>query len=275
MVHLTDESFVEKILYRLVKKHVSGTTMSSALEKARELNGKNIHASITFLSSGVSSKPKAKYITSTYQELVRQVSRRGLKASVQVPLVQLGLGQDNNAAQENLRDIIGTGNKHGIFIWAELQAGQDFETKEFESCRGFGLALPAESVSDFVKSHKEIRQVKAIFLSDEEGAYGNGIAGDIERVADKANGIVLLSTPQGVVKKLLGGGKSKKSIVFEFRLGDNRKAMKRMMKKGATVSVYLPFGKDWHAYAMNNVPEGYMRFLAGKFLDEREEMSGV
>ncbi len=272
---MADESFVEKILYRLVKKHVSGTTMSSALEKARELNGKKIHASITFLSSGVSSKPKAKYITSTYQELIRQVARRGLTASVQVPLVQLGLGQDDGAAEENLRDIISTGNKHGIFIWAELPEGAGFGMKGFESFRGFGIALPAESVPGFMKEHKEARPVKAIFQGDDGREQRTSDAGAIERAAGKANGMVLLSTPKDVARRLLSGTKTRKSVIFEVRLGDDRKVMKNMMKKGAKVSVYLPFGKDWHAYAMNNVPEGYMRFLAGKFLDEKEEMSGI
>jgi hypothetical protein len=36
------------------------------------------------------------------------------------------------------------------------------------------------------------------------------------------------------------------------------------MKKGTKISVLVPFGKDWIKYAMNNVPEGYMRFVAGK-----------
>ena len=40
------------------------------------------------------------------------------------------------------------------------------------------------------------------------------------------------------------------------------------MKKGAKVSVMVPFGKDWVKYATTNVPEGYMRFFAKRLLNE-------
>ena len=132
---MKDDSFVERILYRLVKKHVSGTTMSSALEKTKELNSRNMHVSITFLSNSIATRQKAKYVTTTYLELVRQISRLGLKASIQVPLNQLGLDVDEQTASENLAEIIRTGNKCGVFVWAEIPAGCSLVTTQFDGAR--------------------------------------------------------------------------------------------------------------------------------------------
>ena len=111
MVVLKEDSLVDKVLYRIVKKHVSGTTMGSALAKAKELNQKNIHASITFLSNVPENKIKARYITSTYTELIRRIARLGLKASVQVQAGQIGYGIDESVFESNLKEILSTGNK--------------------------------------------------------------------------------------------------------------------------------------------------------------------
>ena len=73
---------------------------------------------------------------------------------------------------------------------------------------------------------------------------------------------------------MLGSGRPGRQIL-EYKFGESGKGMKRALKRGAKVSVYLPFGKDWQAYAMNKVPEGYTRFLAGKLLGERSGHGGI
>ena len=85
-------TIVEGLLYRLIRKHIAGTTMSSAIEKAKELNGKKLPVSIAFLSDSARDSAKARYATTTYLELIRRIARMGLKASVQVPLGQIGYG---------------------------------------------------------------------------------------------------------------------------------------------------------------------------------------
>lgn len=273
---MKDDSFVERILYRLVKKHVSGTTMSSALEKARELNSKNTHVSITFLSNSIATRSKAKYVTTTYLELVRQISRLGLKASIQVPLNQLGLEVDEATASENLCEIIKTGNKHGVFVWAEMPPGSGLSTNEFDGARGFGIAAQVSEVGRIIKEHKGMRAFKAIFSNADDAAKkGELLARQLEHLPRSIRSRVMLSAPDTVIRKLMNGDRASKSIIFEFRFGDRSKRMKRLAKRGALTSVYLPFGKDWQAYAMNNVPEGYTRFLAGKFLSEGGNAEGA
>ncbi len=267
---MKDDSFVEKILYRLVKKHVSGTTMSSALEKTKELNSKNMHVSITFLSNSIATRQKAKYVTTTYLELVRQISRLGLKASIQAPLSQLGLDVDEQTAAENLSEIIRTGNKYGVFVWAEVPPGSHFTTSQFDGARGFGLAAQAAEIDKVAKTHKAVKAFKAIFNGTEDKSRSEALARQIGNMRSNGN-TVMLSPPDLLVKRLMNNGKGNKSVIFEFRFGDGSKRLKKLAKRGARTSVYLPFGKDWQAYAMNNVPEGYTRFLAGKFLNESEE----
>ncbi len=273
---MKDDSFVERILYGLVKKHVSGTTMSSALEKAKELNSKNMHVSITFLSNSVANRQKAKYITTTYLELVRQISRLGLKASIQAPLNQLGLDIDEATASENLTEIIKAGNKYGVFVWAEVPLGNTFLDNRFDESKGFGMAVQAIDMAKVAKSHKGIKSFKAIFGNTEtDKAKEMALEKRFADICGSSPNTVMLSPPDSLIKRILAGGKNGKTVIFEFRFGDSSKKIKKLAKRGARTSIYLPFGKDWQAYAMNNVPEKYMRFLAGKLLGNAEEQSTV
>jgi len=268
VVKVAEESFVEKMLYRMVKKHIAGTTMSAALSKVEELNGRNIPASITFLSSDVDNKSKARYVTITYLELIRRIARLGLKASVHIPSSQLGMMIDQDTALKNIGEVIGTGNKYGVFVWIEANEPEAQLFGRFDGTRGYGLAFHEQSTKKFNPVYKRLKSAKVLF-SEEKGPKQQhkepGIK-DIEGVLKSSNNIVLSSPPDGMVRVLSNGSKYKSRVVLEFKLGYSSKRLSSLTKK---VSVSVPFGKDWINFATNSVPEGYMRFLASNLLKER------
>ena len=59
--------------------------------------------------------------------------------------------------------------------------------------------------------------------------------------------------------------------LWKFKLGYNRKKINKYVKKNKKIIINVPFGKDWAEFAMNSVPEGYMRFLANNLLSEKKE----
>ncbi|MEM3744359.1 MAG: hypothetical protein QW759_00780, partial [Candidatus Micrarchaeaceae archaeon] len=66
---------------------------------------------------------------------------------------------------------------------------------------------------------------------------------------------------------LKNGSKYKKALSIEFPLGYSEKKVLKIAREGsARLSVYIPFGKDWIGYAMESVPEGYIRSIAGRLL---------
>lgn len=270
---MKEDSLVEKVLYKLVKKHISGTTMNSALDKAKELNQKDVLASLTFLCNNVEDKPKAKYATTTYLELIRQVARLNINANVQVPLNQLGSGISEGILEDNLKRVLDAGNKNGVFIWFEVDGVSRKMLRSISESKGCGIAANADEAKEIIASNVDVKALKLMFnekrgKEDVKESEYNYMDGFMDARSNIDN-VVILSPPEKVVKKLIkgrGGAKNKRSVVFEFQLGYSRKLQKRAIKRGVKTSVYVPFGKDWVNYAVNNVPEGYMRFLAGRLL---------
>ncbi len=267
------------MLYRLVKRHIAGTTMSAAISKVTDLNKKNIPASVTFLSGTVDNKTKAKYITSTYMELIRRIARLGLKASVHIKAEQLGLFVDEETSINNFGEILSTGNKYGVFVWLELPNKKTDIVEALNGSKGYGLAFHEKDISDAIKFYGKLRSTKILF----EDNHNEEVKKDkkakkfnstiiLNKYIKDINNIVFSSPPEHLIKELLSPkNKYKNTVVLEFKLGYSQKKLNKLIKRNKKLSVNVPFGKDWTEFAMNSVPEGYMRFLANSLLSEKKE----
>lgn len=266
-------SIVERVIHRLVKKHISGPTMGSAIDRAKRFNEKGIPASITFISNNPQTKPKAAYITTTYMQLIREIARMGITASVHLQLDQLGAELSGDFAIKNLQSILEVSRKCGVFVWCEIKDHlRDAEViSRIDGAKGFGVALPnIEHGIEFARLHRHVRQLKVSCKEDHaENARLKDPLSGIETIAKSAGNLVLLSLKESDAAKLVRKNpKYRKSLIFEFQLGYGDRKIGRMMKKGARLSMFIPFGKDWESYAINNVPEGYTRLLANRLLAE-------
>ena len=273
---MKDNSLIERMLFRLVKKHIAGTTMSAAISKVVELNKKNIPASVTFLSFNIDTKTKAKYISSTYMELIRRLSRLGLKASVHIKAEQLGLFLGEELMYNNFNEILSIGNKFGVFVWLELPEQHIELSKAFNGSKGYGVAFHEKEFKNFLSNSNIVHPTKIVFEEYNKNQAKNKANLNTEKLLikymKKSNNIILSSPPENLIKEIVSGkNKFKNNIVLEFKLGYNRKKINKYVKKNKKIIINVPFGKDWAEFAMNSVPEGYMRFLANNLLSEKKE----
>lgn len=260
------EPIVERIIHRLVRRHIAGTTMDSALEAAKSLIGRNIGASITFLSSSVLDKPKAKYITTTYSELVRRIARSGIKAGVQVPLEQVGGAIDGSAALENLGDILATASKYGVFVWVDPDGVGTAAADAVAGRKGVGLAVSESEFSSYSRYGKTVEAAKVHFKEYRPARKADAV----KRLAEvrRAYGSVVLAHPTEDMLSAVMKCRDREGLSLEFGLGYGARKLGKVAVGGLKVSELVPFGKDWIKYATNNAPEGYMRFVAAKLLKD-------
>jgi proline dehydrogenase len=267
---LAEHAIAERLLYRIVKKHIAGTTMSSAIDKAKELNDKKLPVSIAFLSERAKDSTKARYATTTYLELIRRIARLGLKASVQVPLDQIGFDISDEVAAKNVNEILCTAKTYGVFVWLEIRDHR-FTLPEFlQEAKGVGYAVSVDNYEDYLRANRgHIRALKILCTeTHNEKKAGMRIVGSVKNATKTVRNPVVQTPPEEVLKGLLNGSNMKKALIFELQLGYDTKKMNRIIKKGARASVYVPFGKDWEHYAVSRTPERYARFLATRILKE-------
>lgn len=273
VMFLKEDSFVERIVYRIIKKHIAGTTMNSALNKAQKIDKEKMLTSIMFLSANADNKMKARYITTTYTELIRRISRLGLKASVHIPIGQIGSEIDEDTSANNLSEILVVGNRCGVFVWLALSGNPSEEAiaERFKDAKGFGIAVPHDKANETVMKWGT-KATKLIF--DGKGKRKESVVEllkEVDVVVKRTNTAVLSSPPENLVKNLIINSRYKKTVVIEFNLGYSNRKIKKLASKGVQTSINMPFGKDWTTYAMDIVPEGNMHFIVGKLLKEEEK----
>ena len=70
---------IKGIVFRLVKKHIAGSTTQSVLEAVRRLNTLGMHATVTLLNDHIEQPQQARYNANAYVQLIK----RDLKAEPQ------------------------------------------------------------------------------------------------------------------------------------------------------------------------------------------------
>jgi len=280
------DSLIQKLVYKLVKKYIAGTTITSAIEAAKSFNSKGIPVSLTFLTAPVDTLPKARYVASTYLELIRRIGRFGLKASLQIPIADIGFFISESSARAYLDKILETGNKYGIFVWLELPS--NFRDGEYVlNKKGIGYVVYSRSKYDIDFSRKAVKISFIDGLEEEQAAEGKEshkldakkkqdekdiLAKDlalVKQMQSKATYTVLQFAPEKLMHEVVKNSAYKKSLIFEFQLGHEHKYA-GLAKKGWRTSVYVPFGKVWVDYAASRLQGRYTRMLARKLLDGKK-----
>lgn len=267
---MAEHAIAERLLYRIIRRHIAGTTMSSAIEKAKELNGKKLPVSISFLSGRTTDSTKARYATTTYLELIRRIARMGLKASVQIPLDQIGFDISDDVAAKNVNEIISTARRFGVFVWLEIHDHRMTLPAFLQEAKGVGYAVSVDNSDEYLRANRGIKALK-ILCTDTHGKKKDEairVGGKVKSAARMVRNAVVQSVPDAALKGLLNGSSVKKSLIFEMELGYNVKKLNRIVKRGGRASVYVPFGKDWEHYAVSRTPERYARFIATRILKE-------
>ncbi len=274
--------------------------MSSMISKVAELNKKGIPVSVTFLSGNIDTKAKARYITSTYLELIRRLSRMGFKASVHIRAEQLGILLDTETTLNNFTEILNTGRKCGVFVWLQIPKEKLTFKQDLNGAKGYGIAIEEKDSEDLLNDSFNTIPTKIMFNEHhqyqedlkEKAKEGKKNTSKDKKIKDKNKSkdknkknkkskfysdilnkkrtIVLSSPPEHLVKELISQkNKNKSKVILEFKLGYSNKKLSKYLKKNKNITMSVPFGKDWAEFAMNSVPEGYMRFLANNLLSEK------
>ncbi len=112
-------SLIKKLIFKLIKKHILGSTFNSAKKNITELNSKGFNTTITFLNDYVTDPLKAKYNINTYIQLLKQLSKFNLNASVSLRLSQIGYNINMQNSLKGLEQIIELSNSSKIDLWLE------------------------------------------------------------------------------------------------------------------------------------------------------------
>ena len=290
MISLEEErqnNIIRKLVFRVVRKHIAGSTSSAVLNVVRELNDKGFHATVTLLNDHVDDQTKARYNTNAYTQFIRQLSRLHLNSDVSIRPSQIGYGIDSVAMEKNLQDIIDIANNCNQRLWLEDEESLTIEKimpiyRKFKpKCDTLGVEIiPQPNFTNgnlkrmisnkdilklrfqaYDKKEKKDKSVK----TDRLNLYKEYIDTIMER---KASSLTVLEDDPKLINKITAANKDyKKNLIFEIPLGYSNKKLSILQKNKLNLSVYVPYGKDWVPYLINRLAEGRVKNIAVALLN--------
>lgn len=294
MVYLEEQSnIIRKLVFRLVRKHIAGSTSGAVLNVVRDLNKKGFHATVTLLNEHVDDQAKAKYNTAAYMQFIRQLSRLHLNSDVSMRLSQIGYGLDNITFEKNFQSVIDVANSCKQRIWIEDEANLGTDDimpiyRKFKpKCNSLGAEIQPnydqiDGKGMLVRSISSKDMIKLRYRAQEKKKKG---AEKIDRfklykeyldtlIGKRVNLTVLEDDPK-LINRIIASNKDyKKNLIFEIPLGYSNKTLALLQKNKINSSVYVPYGKDWIPYLINRLAEGRVRNIAVALLNGQKTNVG-
>lgn len=279
-----EESFLRNLVFRLVRKHMAGPTIATALNKAKQINEGNMNATMTFLNDHVDNQAKAKYNANAYMQLIRQISRLSISADVSVRMSQLGYNVDKALSDSLFSTLLDNAEKNDILIWSEyepeMSASDVSHICKSNSSDLLGVEVP-DSFLDPNKKRalgmKSIKHVKVLashdvfFFHDKKGPKHNGVVeaymGKIRDATNSNAGITISSQDERLLLKAVSKKAYRKDLILEVPFGYSKRKLKALSKDGQNLNVYTPYGKDWIPYAVHRLTTGKTHRIATRLLD--------
>jgi len=271
--------FVRRYGMRLgAARFVAGESLDECVVVLRRLNEAGLLTNTTVLGESVRDAAMTRQVAETYVAVLDRIQREGLRTTLAVKLTHLGLEIGDELAYENIRRLTVHAGELGNFVRIDMEDSPrvDATLRIYRRLREDGLANIGTVLQSYLyRSEADLRALLPLRpnLRIVKGAYLEppGIA--YPRKADVDRNFVRLAEPM-----LLEGGftaiatHDERIIAhcidfirahqvprdrFEFQMlyGVRPRLQTDLVRRGFTVRVATPHGRDWYPYLMRRLAE--------------------
>jgi proline dehydrogenase len=272
---------LEKFLFKIARKWVSGNTYEDALSSARISNAKGISAILNFLGEDTTDERVILQTVNEYIMLLDLLESNSLDGCISIKPTQVGLRIGVDSCLFNLRQIAKKARGLDKFMWLDIESYPFVEDtiaiylKLLRDYKEIGVAIQSylkRSSSDLLhllEQNANIRLVKGAYTGNDEIAFRsmdkiNSNFSDLMRMVfnsdGKHNAVFAIAThdPRLIneaieLSRKFGTDKSK----FEFQLlkGISDEMKTSLVKQGFRVCEYIPYGNQWLRYSVRRIKE--------------------
>lgn len=273
---------LQRLLFKVAKKWVSGNTYKNALSTAQDCNSKGVSAILNFLGEDTTSSTIIENTVKEYFSLLNLLESNTINGCISVKPTQIGLRIDYDNCLHNFRQIAREAKSLDRFMWIDIESFpfvEDTIAIYLELLRDYkqstGVAIQSylkRSSSDLLHLMEQganVRLVKGAYRGDKSIAfqsvekinsnfsklmktlfeYSNtndrifAIATHDPKLIDEA---ILLSKKYGI---------DNRKFEFQLLMGIHNEMKVNLLKRGFRVSEYIPYGNQWLPYSIRRIRE--------------------
>jgi len=267
---------------RISGRFVAGTQVEDALRVTRRLNDAGLSVSIDNLGENVSSAEEAQQSARLYEQLLSEISARGLNANVSLKLTHMGLDVDpklaygqvsalvDRAASVRPKNFVRVDMEGSAYTQRTLDFVYDLNSvPQNRGCVGAVIQSymrrSEDDVAKLLVQGIRIRLCKGAYKEPAEIAFQakSEVDGNYLRLMKTLlkSGIYhgLATHDEKIIREAktfaTGEGIPKDTFEFQMLYGIRRDLQHSLVREGWRVRVYVPFGTEWYPYMMRRLAE--------------------
>ncbi len=259
------------------RKYIAGDSLDDGIKVVKELNSRNIKATMDVLGEDISEISEAYASRDQYLETLERIRDEKVDANVSIKLSQMGLRIDRQKCIEIMTEIVKKAQEYGNFVRIDMEdvTATDDTLHVYRALKekftNVGVVLQAylrrtiNDINSLWGQGLNFRLCKGIYIEKRQFAYkqmriiNESFAYNLRKMFE-ANAYVGIAThDEYIVFKALSIIDEMKipKTMYEFQmlLGVDEELRDIIVNSGHNLRVYVPYGKQWYAYSMRRLKE--------------------
>ncbi len=273
------ELFPESFIYLFASRYIAGETLNDAVKLVRDLNSKNILATMDVLGEDTTNIDEANSAVQEALRVLDTIYNEKLNSTLSIKLTQIGLKLDYNLCLENMKKILHRAKELNNYIEIDMEDSScTLDTirifrdlrKEYSNC-GMVMQAYLRKAENYLKDNLDVlksssvRLCKGIYNEPSEIAFKGKqeirenylrllefLFSENIYVGIATHDIKLINGAKELIKKY-----KKKTNEYEFQmlLGVKVDLRDKLAEGNYNVRVYVPYGKHWYKYSIRRMKE--------------------
>jgi proline dehydrogenase len=261
----------------MVRRFVAGDSLDDALVALESLRAEGMRWTVDVLGESVDSRETATAGADRYMATLDALAERGLEANVSLKLTAMGLGIDRDFCLENVRRVVDRARQIGGFVRIDMEDhSKTDQTLEIAhelhaTYADVGVVIQsylrrsATDIERLIGEQVRVRLCKGAYDEPSSVAFVSKAEVDqsyrelMEQLLLRGRYPALATHDEALIEHAIKfaqeNGIGPDRFEFQMLYGVRRDLHERLVARGWTVRIYLPYGTEWYPYYMRRLAE--------------------
>lgn len=259
------------------KRYIAGETLEEAIALVKQLNLKDIVATMDVLGEAIKNKDEAIAAKNKCLKVLDSISKNKLDCNLSIKPTQMGLSIDEDFAFRQIAELVEKAKYLNNFVRIDMEdsAYTDKTFSLFKKLKAkydnLGVVVQVylkRTYNDIVLLNMigtNCRLCKGIYNEPPDIAYKNkneirnNYIKSLELILKSGNYVGIATHDEYLIKEAYRLIKelniSKEKFEFQMLLGVREDLRDKINSDGYKIRIYVPFGKDWYSYSIRRLKE--------------------
>lgn len=268
---------LNRLLFLVAKRFVSGRTIQEAVAAVHRLNASGIDTTLDVLGENVSDRRAAEAAVAAYLTTIDSIQQERLRSNVSLKLTQMGLDLDGAYCLENITRICERAAPNGNLVRIDME-GSAYTDRTlnlfyelFRKHKNVGVVVQAylhrseDDIRRLIEVGAPVRLCKGAYKEPAETAVQT-MAAVRQNFMNLASLLLSKGKRPAIATHddvLIAWTKSyiaehripKDSFEFQMLFGVRPQTQRQLVAQGYSMRVYVPFGTHWLPYFYRRMRE--------------------